>query len=69
MVLGLDLGLPLRVLADREALDHVVAELDVDAGDALDGLEDGIDRAVADAGFVSFHRTHDRPWNESPRME
>src|SRR5689334_1509070 len=51
-VLDLQDHLALRVLADRDALDLVVAQLAGDTGDALDGLEDGVDRAVAAAGLL-----------------
>ena len=46
------LGLALGVLADRHAADAVVAQLHLDAGDALDGLEHRVDRAVAEAGVA-----------------
>ena len=48
VVRRLDVGLALGVLADRDAAHRVVAEVDLHAGDALDGLEDGVHRAVAD---------------------
>ena len=52
VVLGLDVRLALGVLADRDAADAVIAQLHLDAGDALDRLEDGVDRAVADGGVA-----------------
>jgi phosphatidylglycerol:prolipoprotein diacylglycerol transferase len=52
IVLGLDLRLALGVLVGGDAVDAVIAQLDIDAGDTLDGLEDGVDRAVAGAGLA-----------------
>src|SRR5438046_3151231 len=52
VVFRLDVGLALGVLADRNAADVIVADLDVDAGDPLDGLEDRVHRAVADDGLA-----------------
>ena len=43
----LDHDLALRVFADRYAMHVEIAALDRDAGELLDGEEDGIDRPVA----------------------
>src|SRR5205814_2209428 len=47
LVFDLHERLALSVFAGRDAADAVVAQLDLDAGDALDAGEDGIDRAAA----------------------
>ena len=52
-MLRLDVRFALGVLAYRDAAHLELFELDIlHAGDALDGLEDGVDRPIAHAGFA-----------------
>src|SRR5512137_1083489 len=52
LVLHLQAHLALGVLTHGHRLDAVVAELGLDAGDLLDGLEYRVDRAVAGRGVL-----------------
>ena len=45
-----DVHLPQRVLAAGDALHHEVVQPALDAGDAFQGVEAGVDRPVADGG-------------------
>src|SRR5262249_379839 len=53
VTLGFDLGLALRILSNGDAANAVITQLHLDAGDAFDALEDGVDRAVAGAGVAA----------------
>src|SRR5512143_1931194 len=52
LVLHLQAHLALGVLAHGHGLDPVVAQARLDPGDLLDGLEDGVDGAVAGGGVL-----------------
>src|SRR5206468_4039881 len=60
VVLDLDACLALGILAHCYAADLEIAQYHVGAGDTLDGLEDGVDGAVADGPIDAVFKAIER---------
>src|SRR6185437_10975575 len=68
VVLRLNVSLALGVFADRHAAHPIIAQLHLDAGNLLDGLEYRINGTIAETGLtddgtVLMPQTHRRRWD------